>query len=117
NILLVAPTTPTERIRGIDAASSGFLYCVSTTGVTGEGGKRAGEDFLTRVRSAAACNPVLVGFGISTPGEAAAAAGPTDGVIIGSALLKRILAGESEPSLGRWVRAIRGALDHCSLRA
>ena len=111
NILLVAPTTPAERIRSIDAASSGFLYCVSTTGVTGEGGKAASGDFLPRVKSAAVRNPVLVGFGISTPEQAAHSAAVTDGVIIGSALLKRIGRGEDEPSLREWVGSIRAALD------
>ena len=110
NILLVAPTTPDERIREIDGATGGFLYCVSTTGVTGEGGKAAAGDFLARVKTAAR-NPVLVGFGISTPEQAAAAARPSDGVIIGSALLKRILAGESSDALGGWVRSVRTALD------
>ena len=110
NILLVAPTTPTDRIRAIDAASSGFLYCVSTTGVTGEGGKAASGDFLPRVKGAAH-NPVLVGFGISTAEQAVRSAAPTDGVIIGSALLKRMLRGEPEASLRNWVGTIRSALD------
>jgi len=110
SILLVAPTTPPGRVRAIDAASSGFLYCVSTTGVTGEGGRSAGEEFLARVRGAAR-NPVLVGFGISTPGQAARAAAATDGVIIGSALLKRIIQGESDAGIRSWVRSLRTAID------
>jgi len=113
NILLVAPTTPAERVRAIDEASRGFLYCVSTTGVTGEGGRRAPGDFIPRVKAAAARNPVLVGFGISTPEDALRASAASDGVIIGSALLKRILGGDGEESLGEWVRSIRAALDGC----
>jgi len=112
-ILLVAPTTPSERVRAIDEASSGFLYCVSTTGVTGEGGRSAGEEFLARVRSIAR-NPVLVGFGISTPEQAARAAAATDGVIIGSALLKRILQHESEGEIRLWVKSVREAIDGTS---
>jgi tryptophan synthase alpha subunit len=50
-ILLVAPTTPPERITAIDTASGGFLYCVSTTGVTGAAGKGTPDEFLIRVKT------------------------------------------------------------------
>ena len=109
-ILLVAPTTPSERITAIDAASGGFLYCVSTTGVTGSAGKGTPEDFLFRVKACAKKNPALVGFGISTAAEARHAALLSDGVIIGSALIRRLSEGEPVASISGWVRSIREAL-------
>ena len=109
-ILLVAPTTPAERIRAIDAASSGFLYCVSTTGVTGSAGKGTPDEFLVRVRTCAKKNPVLVGFGISTTDGARHAALLSDGVIIGSALIKRLSEGEPLDSISRWVTSLRDAI-------
>jgi tryptophan synthase alpha chain len=109
-ILLVAPTTPVDRITAIDQASSGFLYCVSTTGVTGSAGKGTPDEFLTRVKTCAKKNPVLVGFGISTAGEARHAAHLSDGVIIGSALIRRLSAGEPVASIAGWVSSIRDAI-------
>ena len=110
-ILLVAPTTPDDRLAAIDAASRGFLYCVSTTGVTGSAGKGTPDAFLARVRKHARRNPLLVGFGISDPDGARRAAGMSDGVIIGSALIRRIAQGDNALSLSTWVRSIRDALD------
>ena len=109
-ILLVAPTTPDDRVRAIDAASTGFLYCVSTTGVTGSAGKGTPDEFLARVGRCAGTNPLLVGFGISTAEGARHAAGLSDGVIIGSALIRRIQQGEDAASLASWVGSIRDAL-------
>jgi tryptophan synthase alpha chain len=93
---LAAPTTSEERLRRIGAQARGFLYTVSLTGTTGE---RSGlQDGLAGVLSrAAACTdaPVAVGFGISTPEQAAAAAAAgADGVIVGSRLVRA--AGEGE---------------------
>jgi tryptophan synthase alpha chain len=90
-IMLVAPTTPPERIARIAGVSRGFLYCVSVTGVTGtqdtlDSGLQA---FLTTVRSQTDL-PLAVGFGISTPEQAAEAAQMADGVIVGSAVIKVI---------------------------
>jgi tryptophan synthase alpha chain len=87
---LVAPTTPGERMALIGAQARGFLYTVSLTGTTGE--RAAVQDGLAGVVArAAACTsvPVAVGFGISTPEQAAAAAAAgADGVIVGSRLVR-----------------------------
>ena len=115
-ILLVAPTTPPERIAAIDAASSGFLYCVSTTGVTGSAGKGTPDEFLARVKRSARSNPVLVGFGISTADGARHAAEFSDGVIIGSALIRRLAAGEAPGAVTGWVRSISDALSGAGKR-
>jgi tryptophan synthase alpha chain len=110
-ILLVTPTTPPERLRAIDALATGFVYCVSMTGVTG--GQVAGEisGYLRRVRENATRNPMLVGFGISTPEQAAAMGREADGVIIGSALIRELEKSGSEDELVAWVRGFRDALD------
>ena len=90
-ILLVAPTTTSERLAMLARRTRGFLYYVSLTGVTGtrEGlPPHLGEN-LARIRSVSTL-PVCVGFGISTPEQAAAVAKHADGVVVGSALVDRI---------------------------
>lgn len=90
-ISLVAPTTSDVRLRTIGKASKGFLYCVSSLGVTG-----VRQDFhpdvftfLDRVR--AACNlPIAVGFGVSTYDHILALEKHCDGVIVGSAIVKEV---------------------------
>ena len=109
-ILLVTPTTSAERIRKIDALSRGFLYCVSTTGVTGNNHRSDPNIYLQRVRENAPMNPLLVGFGISTPEDAAAITKASDGVIIGSALIRKLDRRSSPAELTRWVREFRNAM-------
>jgi tryptophan synthase alpha chain len=86
---LVAPTTPDARLAAIGARARGFVYTVSVTGTTGERAQ-AGDAarILARVRAHADV-PVALGFGISTPQQAAAAAAAgADGVIVGSRLVR-----------------------------
>lgn len=110
NILLVTPTSSPERIEAIDAASEGFLYCVSATGVTGMKGHRAGAGYVNHVKSHARRNPVLVGFGISSTADARAMAEHADGIIVGSALLKRLASGEAPTHTMEWVRRLKQAI-------
>ncbi len=87
---LVAPTTPDERLAQIGARARGFLYTVSVTGTTGERAANDGglADVLARARANTSV-PVAVGFGISTPEQAAAAArAGAAGVIVGSRLVR-----------------------------
>lgn len=93
-IFLVAPNTSDERMRMIDNKSSGFVYCVSVTGVTGA---RQGSEvadsvnrFIERVRQNVTKNPVLIGFGIKSHDDAQKIAHHTDGFIVGSALINTI---------------------------
>lgn len=89
-IFLVAPTSTDERIRLVSRLSQGFIYYVSLTGVTGSafGSQSSIEDAVRKIR-AVSDKPVSVGFGISTPEQAAEVAGMgADGVIVGSALVK-----------------------------
>jgi tryptophan synthase alpha chain len=90
-ILLVAPTTTDERLAMLARRTRGFLYYVSLTGVTGarEGLPPRLEENLARIRKVSPV-PVCVGFGISTPEQAAAVARHADGVVVGSALVDRI---------------------------
>ncbi|MBK8166973.1 MAG: tryptophan synthase subunit alpha [bacterium] len=90
-VSLVAPTTGPERLGRAAAASSGFLYLVSVAGVTGAatGAGDGLENYVARVR--AACSlPLYVGFGVGTPAQAARVTACADGVIVGSALLRRL---------------------------
>ncbi len=88
---LVAPTTPDERLARIGAQARGFVYTVSLTGTTGERTGALRDGLAGVVTRTAACTsvPVAVGFGISTPEQAAAAAAAgADGVIVGSRLVR-----------------------------
>jgi len=104
---LVAPTTPDQRIALIGSLARGFLYAVSLTGTTGE--RTAVHDRLAGlVRRAAAHTdvPVAVGFGISTPEHAAAAAAAgADGVIVGSRLVRA--AGEAPDPVAATAELVR----------
>lgn len=89
-VFLAAPTSTPERLAKVGEASEGFVYCVSTTGVTGERSELPAEltDLVSRVKAGAAL-PVAVGFGVSTPAQAASVAAIADGVVVGSALVRR----------------------------
>ncbi len=90
-IFLAAPTSTDERLQKISAASSGFLYVISRTGVTGA--KDALPDdlpgLLRRVRNFTQL-PIAVGFGISLPGHVSVLGGLADGAVVGSALVSEI---------------------------
>jgi tryptophan synthase alpha chain len=90
-ISLVAPTTSDERIEAIARSARGFLYCVSSLGVTGVRSE-LGDDaarLIAKVRGVSDI-PCAVGFGISTPDQARAMAEVSDGVIVGSALVRLV---------------------------
>ena len=93
-ILMVAPTSTPERVVQIARHSQGFVYCVSDVGVTGERDKLASDldELVSRIRRVSDL-PVAVGFGIGSPEQAATVGRLADGVIVGSALVRRI--GES----------------------
>ena len=99
--LLVAPTSPDERIEAITKASQGFIYLVSVTGVTGARTSVASrvEELLPRLRAVTE-KPVGVGFGVSDPEQAKKLKDwGSDGVIVGSAIVKRLAAGTPEEGL------------------
>ena len=90
-IPLIAPTTPAERRAEICGGAQGFVYLVSTVGVTGEREELPAElmELIEAARREAEV-PVAVGFGISTPEHAAAVARQADGVIIGTRLVREV---------------------------
>jgi len=87
-IFLAAPTSPPERMRFIASVSTGFIYCVSVTGVTGARSSLSDElqPMITELKKQTP-KPVCVGFGISTSEQAKAVARLADGVIVASAII------------------------------
>jgi tryptophan synthase alpha chain len=108
---LVAPTTTPERLAEIGARARGFIYTVSLTGITGERDALPPglEETVERVRGASSV-PVAVGFGISTPAQAAAVGELADGVIVGSRLVRAIGEGASPTAVGEFVGELASAL-------
>jgi tryptophan synthase alpha chain len=94
-VFLLPPNSSDERIKFVTEQSRGFVYLVSVLGITGERKTLPVElaDFVERVR-VQTDKPLAVGFGISTPEQAATVGEIADGVIIGSALIKA--AGQAE---------------------
>ena len=90
-IFLLAPTSTEDRIARVGQASRGFIYYVSITGITGSKLKLDPEieSHMQYIRSVSD-TPIAVGFGISTPDEASLVARFADGVIIGSAIVKKV---------------------------
>lgn len=107
-IFLAAPTSPPSRLSAIAASSSGFVYAVSRTGVTGESAALSDDaaPLLRRLR-ALTTTPIALGFGISNPEQVAEAMGIADGAVVGSALVKLI---EDDPSADfeAWARRLKG---------
>jgi tryptophan synthase alpha chain len=105
-IFLAAPTTPDERLARIAAVSSGFLYLISRTGVTGQRDQLP-EDLaplVARVRRATAL-PLAVGFGISQPEHLRALVGQVEAAVVGSALVSEIERAKSGAAAAQAVAA------------
>lgn len=111
-VLLAAPTTPDDRLRVICERSRGFVYAVALMGVTGER-ESLPEQAITMGRRCTETTdrPVLLGVGISTPEQAVAAARAASGVVVGSALVRRLLQGGGPEEAGAFVATLRNALD------
>ena len=100
-VLFVAPTTQGERLQAVAEADPVFLYGIGEVGVTGE--REAASvrvDDLAKAVRAVSDVPLVLGVGISTPDHAARAARIADGVIVGSALVRRVLDAADERSAG-----------------
>ena len=112
---LVAPTSTSERIALAAARTHGWLYLVSLTGTTGARTSVSSqlEGLVDRARAVTDV-PLLAGFGISTPEQAAAAASLADGVVVGSRAVQ--VADESgPPGLREYVASLRAALDELAV--
>jgi tryptophan synthase alpha chain len=111
-VLLAAPTTPDDRLVAICERSRGFVYGVSLMGVTGERTSLASQAReMGRRLKAVTDTPVLLGIGISNAEQAVEAAHYGDGVIIGSALMARLLNGGGPDAAHEFVSELRNALD------
>ncbi|MFK4225490.1 tryptophan synthase subunit alpha [Streptomyces sp. NPDC019890] len=104
-VFVVAPSSKDARLAKITAAGSGFVYAASLMGVTGtrESVGAQAQDLVARTRAATDL-PVCVGLGVSNPDQAAEVAGFADGVIVGSAFVKRLL---DAPDLSAGLLAVR----------
>lgn len=112
-VFFVSPTTADARMRRICGSSRGFIYYVCLTGVTGAR-RELPKDLSRNIKKIRrfSAKPVCVGFGVSTPAQVRQAQGLADGVIVGSAIIKKIKehAGKSDMAVrvGEFVRNLKG---------
>lgn len=111
-VLLVAPSSPPERVERICGRARGFVYAVARMGVTGERSDRGSETarVVAGVRRYTD-TPVCVGVGISTPEQAAEVCEVADGVVVGSALVRRLLEDGGPEAAASFVGSLRDAID------
>lgn len=106
-IFLLAPTSTPDRVKLVAKSSTGFIYYVSVTGITGSQLKISPELLMAIAEvKAASKKPVCLGFGVSTPDEANEVAQGADGVIVGSAIVRRA----QDPSLEEFLQGLRRAI-------
>ncbi|SEG07801.1 tryptophan synthase subunit alpha [Jhaorihella thermophila] len=106
-IRLATPTTDDKRLPKVLQNTSGFVYYVSITGITGAGEAQAADVAPEVARIKARTDlPVVVGFGINTPDKARAIAGIADGAVVGSAIVARIGQGEPVDEVLDFVRGL-----------
>ncbi|MGC1504002.1 MAG: tryptophan synthase subunit alpha [Sulfitobacter sp.] len=106
-IRLATPTTDDNRLPRVVQNTSGFVYYVSITGITGSAEAEAGDvaPEVVRIREASGL-PVIVGFGVNTPAKSQAIAEVADGVVVGSAIVARIAAGDSVADVLSFVKTL-----------
>jgi tryptophan synthase alpha chain len=111
-VLLAAPVTPDDRLAELCRRSRGFVYGVNIMGVTGERTTlgEAAAVLAKRLKSVTD-KPVIMGFGVSTPDQAVAAAAEADGVVVASALMRIVLDGGGPDQVADFVGRMRAALD------
>jgi tryptophan synthase alpha chain len=110
-VFLLAPTSSDARVKLVDRATDGFIYYVSTTGVTGTR-RDLDEGLVARLESirGQVSKPLAVGFGISKREHYLALAGKCDAVVVGSAIVRAIAEGEPGGAAGRAAAVVRGIL-------
>ncbi|CCQ91705.1 Tryptophan synthase, alpha subunit [Nitrospina gracilis 3/211] len=115
-IYLLAPTSTPDRVRMISEKSRGFIYYISLTGVTGMQSKFS-DNLQSRIGEVKkiTTHPVMIGFGISGPEEAKEASQMSDGVIVGSAIVKLVdqcsSPDERKEKIGKFIASIKSALN------
>ena len=108
-ILFIAPTSTEERVRTVARLATGFIYCISVTGVTGSRESLPGEldGMLERIR-ALTDTPLALGFGISRPEHLERLKGKVDAAIVGSALVDQITEEDPAGSAAAFVTGLKG---------
>lgn len=106
-IRLATPTTDAKRLPRVLQNTSGFVYYVSITGITGAAEAQAGDvgPEVARIKAASGL-PVIVGFGVNTPEKSRTIASVADGVVVGSAIVSKIGAGESAADVLAFVKTL-----------
>ncbi|HLX45997.1 MAG TPA: tryptophan synthase subunit alpha [Bryobacteraceae bacterium] len=114
-VFLAAPTSTPERLKLVAEYSTGFIYLVSRTGVTGEQASLSGsvQPLIDSMRAVTKL-PLAVGFGISTPQQARDVARMADGVVVGSAFVRLI---EQNGDLETYTRSLRQGMDAAGNKA
>ena len=111
-VMLAAPTAPDERLPRICERARGFVYAVGLLGVTGERDALADSATIIAGRVKAVTDkPVLIGVGVGTAAQAVEASTVADGVVVGTALVRRLLEGAGPEGAGAFVSEVRVALD------
>ena len=114
-IFLLAPTSTADRRTLVARESHGFVYYVSLTGITGSKLSNVGDvqDNVKKLKKVSTA-PVAVGFGVATPEDAARVSKVADGVIVGSAIVKRIASHQQDPKMvnhvAEFVRSLKAAM-------
>ena len=114
-VLFAAPTASEARLQAIAAADPVFIYGIADLGVTGERPQSSdySRDLAARIRNVTD-TPLVMGVGISTPAQASSLAGRADGIIVGSALVRRVLESSDDSAaiaeVGKAVGELAGAL-------
>jgi tryptophan synthase alpha chain len=117
-VFLAAPTSTERRLKLVAQYSTGFVYLVSRTGVTGERAALSDslEPLIRRMRASTSL-PLAAGFGISTPEQAGTVAQMADGVVVGSAFVRLIEQQASDTELEAFTRSLRAGMDRAVARA
>ena len=111
-VLMAGPITPDDRLARVCEQSQGYIYGVNLMGITGERASLGEQGaVLARRITAITDKPVLMGFGVSGPEQAVAVAAESDGAIVGTAVVRRILEGQTPEQLHAFVASLRAALD------
>lgn len=110
-IYLVAPSTPAPRAHELALRTQGFAYATARMAVTGAANDEGDAARVVATLREASDVPIYVGIGITTPDQAARAASYSDGVIVGSALVKLMLNGATTTDVEGFVAAFRDAID------
>ena len=114
-VLLVAPSTPPDRARALCARARGFVYGVGVMGVTGERATLAASATeVAQMLRPLTDRPVLIGIGVSNPDQAAQACVDADGVVVGAAIVRRLLDGAGPEGAGQFVASLRAGIDTAS---